>query len=63
METMKLVFGNESVDVDFSYMSTIILQSSRSVVRFKGEKWKTDYVESEVNENGFVSRSIIFKKC
>lgn len=63
METMKLVFGDESVDVDFSNMSTIILQSSRSIVRFKGEKWKTDYVESEVTEKGFVSRSIIFKKC
>ena len=45
METMKLVFGDESVDVDFSYMSTIILQSSKSVVRFKREKkWKTVYV-------------------
>lgn len=63
METMKLVFGDESVDVDFSNMSIIILQSSRSVVRFRGEKWKTDYVESEVTEKGLVSRSIIFKKC
>ena len=63
METMKLVFGDESVDVEFSYMSTIILQSSRAVLRFKGEKWKTDYVESEVTENGVVSRSIMFKKC
>lgn len=63
METMKLVFGNDSVDVENSNISTIVLQNDKSVVNFKGEKWKVERVEHDLNETGFTSRSFIFKKC
>ena len=62
METMKLVFGNDSVDVEDSNISTIVLQHDKSVVNFKGEKWKFERVEYDLDETGFTSRSFIFKK-
>lgn len=62
MKTMKLVFGNDSVDVEDSNISTIVLQNDKSVVNFKGEKWKVERVEYDLDETGFTSRSFIFKK-
>jgi len=63
METMKLVFGDESVDVEDSNISTIVLQNDKSVVNFKGEQWRVERVEYDLDEMGFTSRSFIFKKC